>query len=49
MIGPVSNTGRAMMASLQQAINKGMPLIKPFSTLRVWLRRAWLLLQTCTP
>lgn len=25
MIGPVSNTGRAMMASLQQAINKGMP------------------------
>lgn len=25
MIGPVSTTGRAMMASLQQAIDKGMP------------------------
>jgi hypothetical protein len=25
MIGPVSNTGRAMMASLQQAMQKGMP------------------------
>jgi len=25
MIGPVSGTGRAMMASLQQAIQKGMP------------------------
>lgn len=25
MIGPVSGTGRAMMASLQQAIDKGMP------------------------
>jgi len=25
MIGPVSNTGRAMMASLQQAMAKGMP------------------------
>lgn len=25
MIGPVSSTGRAMMASLQQAIQKGMP------------------------
>lgn len=25
MIGPVSSTGRAMMASLQQAIEKGMP------------------------
>ena len=25
MIGPVSGTGRAMMASLQQAISKGMP------------------------
>lgn len=26
MIGPVSQTGRAMMASLQQAIGKGMPI-----------------------
>lgn len=26
MLGPVSDTGRAMMASLQQAIQKGMPI-----------------------
>ena len=49
MIGPVSGTGRAMMASLQQAIQKGMPPDQAVQYVKSWLRRAWLLWLIYTP